>query len=205
METLSVSAEQHRRSLEAHMRDIALIGRMGSGKDTVAARLCEEHGYTRLAFADAVREMALAINPLIPFADRIESSGYNQVRLSVVVDVVGWDRAKRDLPEVRRLLQNCGVTVRSYDPEFWIKVLRTKWAAIDGPVVITDCRFRNEYHWVHALGADTVRVCRPGTFDSEHVSETELDNAHVTRALHNIGSIAELHTEVDRMVANMSA
>jgi hypothetical protein len=202
METLSVSVEQHRRSLEAHMRDIALIGRMGSGKDTVAARLCEAHGYTRLAFADAVREMALAIDPDIMIEHKDAWNDYPR-RLSAIVTEMGWDQAKRSVPEVRRLLQNCGVTVRSYDPEFWINVLRTKWAAIDGPVVITDCRFANEYEWLRRNNVSPVRVTRRGTQQSDHVSETELDMVDTVYSLVNNSDIEGLNNAVDHLAKHL--
>ena len=44
---------------------LGLVGRKQSGKDTFAQRLVEEHGYTRLAFADPLKAVALAANPIV--------------------------------------------------------------------------------------------------------------------------------------------
>ena len=72
---------------------IGLTGYARSGKDTVANYLVEHHGYTRVAFADAIRDALYELNPYIA----------NNLRVAEVVDDYGWDIAKTN-PEVRRLL-----------------------------------------------------------------------------------------------------
>jgi len=42
------------------MRLIGLTGPAGSGKDTVARLLCEQHGFVQMAFADPLRAMLKA-------------------------------------------------------------------------------------------------------------------------------------------------
>jgi len=42
------------------MRLIGLTGPAGSGKDTVARLLCEQHGFVQIAFADPLRAMLKA-------------------------------------------------------------------------------------------------------------------------------------------------
>src|SRR5581483_2011292 len=82
----------------------ALLGLMGyaqAGKDTVAKLLVEEFGFTRIAFADALREALYALNPLIPFEG-------DHVRLRWLIDASGWEEAKVRHPEVRELLQRLG-------------------------------------------------------------------------------------------------
>ena len=75
---------------------IGLTGPPGCGKDTAADHLVKNHGFVRVAFADTIREVALTIDPYDHF-----------FRLSDVINLIGWDRAKRQ-PEVRRLLQVIG-------------------------------------------------------------------------------------------------
>ena len=48
-----------------HGLSVALMGRAGAGKDTVASILTEHRGYARVAFADPLKEMALAVDPII--------------------------------------------------------------------------------------------------------------------------------------------
>ena len=93
---------------------IGLSGYAGSGKDTVASVLIEQHGFTRLAFADPIREFLLLINPIL-------SDGH---RVNETVTMIGWDNAKSK-PEVRRLLQDIGVGCRQmFGEDFWIKQLQ---------------------------------------------------------------------------------
>jgi dephospho-CoA kinase len=61
---------------------IGLMRKAGAGKDTVAGALTE-HGYRRVAFADALRRAAYASDPWIPLSD----SGYATDRLSALVDL----------------------------------------------------------------------------------------------------------------------
>lgn len=186
---------------------IGLTGKKRSGKDTVAARLVEEHGFTRLAFADALREAALGLDPIV----NASLVGYDDCdvvhvqRLSDIVNLVGWESAKAH-PEVRRTLQNYGVAIREIVPSFWLDIVRDK--AVDvladgGHVVITDVRFPNELDLVGEFDGFHVNVTRAGLVSTDqHVSETALDDvvglADVTIA--NDGSLAELAANVDEMV-----
>ena len=44
---------------------LGLAGYGGSGKDAVASYLVEHHQFTRVAFADPIKEMALRQNPTL--------------------------------------------------------------------------------------------------------------------------------------------
>ncbi|MFE1089547.1 hypothetical protein ACFW5K_19875 [Streptomyces albidoflavus] len=188
--------------------NIALIGRARSGKDTVAAHLtAQPYNYVRLAFADALKAAALKADPLIP---HYRGAELLNTRLSKVVDLVGWERAKDDVPEVRRFLQRFGQGIRELDEDFWLDhVLRR----IDGafllniPMVVSDVRYLNEVEKLSDRGFMLVRVKRvsatgrflPGE-NGTHRSETELDDYPVNHTLTNCGTIAELHAQVDDLV-----
>ena len=87
---------------------VGLTGYAGSGKDTAAQGLIDI-GYTRLAFADPMRDGLLAINPWVCVDPRCEL-GYPAEfqRLRRIIDRMGWDSAKRAYPEVRELQQHFG-------------------------------------------------------------------------------------------------
>lgn len=185
------------------LRNIALIGRARSGKDTVADRLIATRQYTRVAFADPLKEMALGIDPIIAY-----SVVGGPVRLSHILDAgKGWEYAKDKYPEVRRILQQCGQTVREYDEDFWLRIAMRK---VDGaeklnmPVVVTDVRYPNEYDALVARGFLMVRLIRPLDVAGmltyrgvQHESETALDGfaAHIT--LYNDETLTELYEEAD--------
>ena len=190
------------------MRDIALIGRMGSGKDAIAAHLCSAHGYTRIAFADGVRDMALEIDPLIAGRTVINmfgDAGNEVFRLSEIVGEAGWDAAKREHPEVRRILQHCGMTVRRLQSYLWLNAGLAKLDALDfADAVFTDVRFTNEADALRDRGFAVVRVVRASAQAAEgaqHVSETELDDYPVDDVVYNDGSLADLAQSVDAMLA----
>jgi hypothetical protein len=178
-------------------RDIALMGRARSGKDTVAAYLCETYGYTRVAFADPLREAALKLDPII---SRSVIGG--DLRLSHVLDAGhGWEYAKNKFPEVRRILQHIGQGVRDLDEDFWLSIAVTTITDARNagrPVVITDCRYPNEYNALRASGFTMTRVVRPDRGDvpgSEHVSETALNGFPADWTLCNISTLEDLYTQ----------
>ncbi len=194
-------------------RIIGVLGRKRHGKDTFAARLCNEHGFTRLAFADKLREAALKLDPVIPvypeeygllpggWALPYGPAAPYLPRLSHLVDVLGWEAAK-ELREVRRTLQHMGVGVRDLDPDFWVRIVLTEAAQIPGPVVVTDVRFPNEVDAVrnHFRGR-TVRIVNPRIVPpaQEHISESALDSYTPNVTVLNTGTIEDLHRHADEL------
>jgi dephospho-CoA kinase len=88
-----------------------LAGYARSGKDEVAKILVRDYGYTRVAFADSIREFVLKVNPIL-------ETGY---RVGEIVKEFGWDVAKSKM-ETRRLLQEVGVVARElFGEEFWVE------------------------------------------------------------------------------------
>jgi hypothetical protein len=177
---------------------IAFIGKARSGKDTAAGFLVRHAAYTRVAFADPLKEMALRMDPLIPTAyDR----GYRlSVRLSRLVTDVGWEYAKDNYPEVRRILQTAGQAVRHHDEGFWVSVAMDRVAVADSwnlPVVVTDCRYPNEAKALQARGFKLVRILRPALVSADtHESETALDDFPTDLTITNGGTPADLREEL---------
>ncbi|UJQ87161.1 deoxynucleoside monophosphate kinase [Arthrobacter phage BaileyBlu] len=155
---------------------IGLTGRKRTGKDTFAARLVEAHGYTRAAFADGVKAAALALDPVVYPGEHLDDA----MRLSEIVEELGWETAKDDFPEVRRTLQRLGTdVVRAINPDTWVDAA---FAALDtdGPVVFTDVRFPNEADAIRARGGLIGRIERKGVDDGDtHASETAMDGYDV--------------------------
>lgn len=171
---------------------IGLIGYAGSGKDTVADHLVR-HGFARVAFADPVRDVLLSINPLVT---------RDGLRLRDVVEAQGWDRAKREIPEVRVLLQGLGVGVRdALGESVWLDHALQRLDALRGPVVVTDVRYRNEALALRSRNFLLAWVQRPGVGPANaHPSETGIPVELADAVLLNDGDIPELHEAVDALL-----
>lgn len=141
---------------------IGLCGARGVGKDTFAKML----GYRRIAFADPLRELALACDPLI--GEQCDTG-----HLSDTVSLLGWDTAKRD-PDVRRFLQDLGLGVREVlGANTWVEAAFRQYDPAV-PTVITDVRFENEIWRIRDHGGILVRLDRSGFEPGDpHISENE--------------------------------
>lgn len=175
---------------------IGVSGRKRHGKDTFAARLVEDHGFARVAFADPMREMALALDPII-------SDGW---RLAALVETFGWEEAKAN-PEVRRTLQQLGTEAgRSVlGDSVWVDTAMRHARALGGRVVFTDCRFPNEADAIRDAGGQVIRVNRPAFPDDgdPHPSETALDRYRFDDLVLNDGTVDDLHAIADSIAAEL--
>lgn len=180
---------------------IGITGRAQHGKDTLGARLVERHGFTRIAFADALKRMALVLNPVI--TEYMDAEGLT-TRLLHVVEASGWEVAKT-FPEVRRFLQVLGTeAVRDIIGEdSWVQALER--AIVESgakDVVVTDVRFPNEAAFIRRHNGVIIGVERPN-FDNgvptDHPSEANVE-ALVWAAdyvLNNDGTLADLERKLD--------
>jgi len=170
---------------------IGLSGYAQSGKDEIAKVLLDEN-FERAAFADTLREALVALNPM---------AGYG-VFLADVVGMLGWEEAKRNYPEVRRLLQRMGTEAgrNIFGEQIWVnKTL----GSLDPTknYIITDVRFKNEADAIRDLGGQMWRVTRPGTGPvNSHSSEVALDNYVFDYVVENKGDLDELKVLVLALV-----
>jgi len=125
---------------------IGVTGFAQHGKDTVANLLCREYGFTRIAFADALKSMAITLNPFVQVDE------YGGIRLKELVEHGGWEQAKTNM-EVRRFLQVLGTeAVRAHlGDESWVDALFKQAQNIEN-LVIPDVRFPNEGDFIEKEG-----------------------------------------------------
>lgn len=164
---------------------IGLTGYAQSGKDTVAQELVERYGFTRVAFADKIREFLYDVNPMVACSP----TGY----LVDLVNLVGWDKAKKEA-QVRSLLQNLGVAARkNFGENFWILEAFKDIKSAD-QIVVTDVRFINEAKWIKSYENSHIwKVKRPDiTAVNDHVSESEMDGYKPDQIFYNNGTLDDL-------------
>jgi hypothetical protein len=171
-----------------HQPLVGLVGYAQAGKDTFAGYL----GYQRLAFADPLKQLALACNPPV----------YN-MGLRYYVETDGWEFAKSEVPGVREFLQDLGVGARDIlDPDIWVKAAFAKYDPSQ-PTVFTDVRFPNEIAAIRERGGAIVRIDRVGHAPvNSHVSEfawqAETPDYHPVFADGGLSEMARYAAALDR-------
>jgi hypothetical protein len=172
---------------------IGVSGYARSGKDTVAGMLAA-HGYMRMSFADPMKVALERINPYLA----------NGLRLRPFVDEIGWEGVKNNAPETREYLQKFGTEFgrNMLGENVWVDLAFDQ--APDGAkVVFSDVRFPNELAAIQSAGGEVWRVDREGVGPANsHVSETALDNARFDRVIRNCGTLNDLQTTVDAIIAS---
>lgn len=196
---------------QQYYQKVPLIGICGfaqSGKDSTAGHLVTEYGYARVAFADALREMLFALNPVVGFIPQLDSE-LDDIPLRVQDDVLdlGWDRAKLQSQEIRELLQRLGTEAgrEILGNDLWVHVAEQKIESfVPRPVAISDCRFPNELHMVRRRGGTLVWVYRPGVGPvNGHASEHSVNPDDCDVVIKNSGSLEDLYGEIDLLVSNL--
>lgn len=178
----------------SHALLVGVSGYARSGKDTVGQALVDR-GWWHASFAAKLKAFLYAINP------QVVQNGITY-RLAGLVDAYGWERAKDEFPEIRKLLQRTGTDAgrKVMWDSLWVDAAMRD--VPDWPTVFTDTRFPNEADAIRARGGIIIRVDRPGvgpaTDENGHVheSETALDHYDFDYRLDNDGTIEQLQQAV---------
>lgn len=105
---------------------------------------------------------------------------------------LGWDGFKDD--RGRRLLQDVGMAMRTYDPQHWINYVG---GAMRGrSCVFTDVRFVNEADFIRSQGGIIVRVVRECVQVGSHESEAGQMAIRSDQSIINDGTIERLHAQL---------
>lgn len=176
---------------------ILIVGKMRSGKSTVANRLRLNYGFTELAFGDALK--------------------YYAQRVFAYSDVIGEGKP-------RALYQRFGELCREIDPLVWVKHADAAYKQVldsksTKGIVVSDGRQPHEYEWARANGFTVVRVTAPDELrvaraveagddctphDFAHDTEMYVDQFAADYELQNDGSLDELDAKIDEMMAEIT-
>lgn len=196
------------------MEIIALSGFARAGKDETAKVLVEEFGFKQVAFADKLRDMVYALNPIVAHKTFVEETDLGSIRAKStpvyaqdVIDVYGWGGYKETEygSELRRLLQRLGTEAgrQTLWDSIWIDAALTG-LALDAKIVVSDARFFNEFDAVRSRGGEIWRIEREGVGPAnDHASEMEaVDYPHFARTLHNSRDLDYFRDLVKRAYAD---
>jgi len=188
---------------------IGICGFQSSGKDTVADLLIKKHGFKKLSFASALKDI---ISIIFGWSrDKLEGLTKEDREWRESIDT--WWAKTLQMPQLspRYVLQHFGTELfrNHWHPDIWVKVVEKQLENYRN-VVITDCRFENEINMLIRYGAKIIHIHRnmPKWFNeykiginSEeskqiHPSEKEWIRCYYDYELENNGTIEELYTNI---------
>lgn len=175
---------------------LALTGLKGAGKTTAADMLCQNNGFSRVKFADPLKNM---IRTLFYDAGYDEEETERYVEGDLKEEPVGFLLGRT----ARHLMQTLG-TEWGRDcvhEQFWVNMFGAM-AGQKSLVVVDDLRFPNEADYVVSQGGILVRIVggpelQPGYRQEDlHPSEAQLASIPVHHHVINDGSISDLYKAV---------
>ncbi|NOU98462.1 adenylate kinase [Paenibacillus sp. LMG 31457] len=188
---------------------MALTGRLRSGKDSVAAYLCEKYGYTRFAFGDELKRYYHELFGEMGTKPREGYQWFGQAMRQRDPDV--WVRkcfASIDFRRSDNAALNSSLKRYSKRPNL----------SVPFHAVITDLRQPNEYERCRVEGYVIIRVKAPedvrinraiesaDTFnlaDLRHDTEAHVDTFAVDYEIDNDGTLAELYAQIDAIMTKV--
>ena len=192
---------------------IVCCGFSNSGKDQVAKRLIDKHNFIKISFATVLKDVLSVL--FCWNRDMIEGNTKESREWRENVDE--WWSEKLNIHNFtpRWAMQNIGTELfrNHFNPNIWIFALEKKLETLkDKNVVITDCRFENEYKFLKNTYSEIEflyieRSKPPSWFYDKlfpidlHVSEYEWIN-YIDNSIKitNYGTIDDLNETVDKIV-----
>lgn len=173
---------------------IGVTGEARAGKDTFA-RLLGEHGYRRVAFADALKQVVALI------ADEPVGLYHDDTTKEQYTDALGMTR--------RQALQLMGTEGgrKVLGDLVWVNRLTRSWRNAGKPRwVVSDVRFDNEAEAIRANGGIIVKIVRPqaekiSTGVAGHASEGGIDHSLVDFHVKNSGTLEDLASSARLVLA----
>jgi hypothetical protein len=209
---------------------VAFSGRKFAGKDTCAEGLIKRHNFIRVSLADELKDIASVVFhiprtwmddpdqkerrfkiPIIinsthleDLIDQLEMDGFRvseTAHKNIFAEFLGTP-----LQSIRHTLQLLGTDIcrLNIKDTIWLEYFDRRVSKIDGNVVVTDARFKNERDHLKNLGAVLVLVQRENRSDATklhatelHISENQLGVEEDYDVLvYNIGTECQLQSEI---------
>lgn len=198
------------------MYKIAIMGKANTGKNTLAGLLIDEIAkgslsYKCMAFADPIKEIVMT---MFPRANRDCLYGPSQLR---ALDIPGAFKDDKPLT-YRQALIDIGTEVgRKYSDRIWLENFDHRFESLfirnengvfaPNLVIVTDCRFRNEFDHLKEKGFFQIRLYRETNApEIQHISETgqsAIRDDEFDYVLFNTKSLDELKEEVTSKIIPM--
>jgi len=185
-----------------------ITGRKRSGKDTLGERLVCEHGFIRIAFADALKEACIDI-----FGFTREQV-YGDDLKEVIDDY--WGYSPREVfqkvgTELFRESISSTHVLPKIGKNIWVRTVERKIMNLASQghrrFVITDVRFPNELAFLteSQFNSHSIKVVRQAVMHETdisklHASESAIDGFNCDFEIKNDSMIEDLYTEIDKII-----
>lgn len=178
---------------------IGFCGHKGVGKDTAAQFLIDRFDFTRIAFADKLKE---AVANLFDIDVRRVDAWKDWSGLTVGVQ---HDKTLMARHSWREFLQRFGTEMgrNTFGQNFWVEQWKDAWVALsvldpDAAVniVAPDVRFQNEAVYIKNAEGYIVEIVREGYEPDGHASEEPLPRNFIDAQIINNGTLNELEVDV---------
>ncbi len=140
---------------------IAVCGFQNAGKDTFANYLIQNHGFIKLSFASALKDIIAVLFSW----DRNKLEGIKTEDRTWRETVDPWWSQQLDMPHLtpRFVMQYFGTDLfrNHFHPNIWVKAVERQ--ILLNPTanyIITDCRFGNEIELVKQHGGILIHIAR---------------------------------------------
>jgi len=154
---------------------VAISGKAGTGKDTIANYLCSEFGFQIIRIADPIKKITSeATKTTLP---------QNYMLKSLIPDISQGELEGWDLGKYQQVVGK--IFRKGICEDFWVRRMIVELEKTEyDRIAIPDLRFKNEANTLRRLSAILIRVNRPrdervkylGGRDEFDISETDLDN-----------------------------
>ncbi len=174
-------------------------GYPGAGKDTAARLLAERDGHYKCAFADELREHITILNPVVGATFDKDTGVVHLVYFKDACSALGYDKAKFEYPEIRRLLQVYGTDVvrGKFGETTWVEFLDKKIRFCGSDVAISDARFSDtEIPYVAEKGGCLIWIDREGCGPMSHKADDGSVRDCFMYHIENNGTEDELYEKV---------
>jgi len=191
---------------------VGVVGLIGSGKDTVAERLVQEHNFKKDSFAKSLKD---AVSSMFNWDREMLEGKTDESRAWREKPDVFWSKRFGKDVTPRWVLQYFGTEVmrQGMHDSIWIDSCMARY---DGkPTVIADTRFENEIKIIREMGGSILLVKRgqdPDWFTdyvegnvvpkNVHLSEYAWAKSEYDHLITNDGTLEDLHSKIDDLIVS---
>lgn len=188
---------------------ISISGFQSSGKDTIADYLQNKYGFYKYSFANKLK----MIISIIFGWDKKKLEGIEKVDREWRETVDEWWSKKLNISNFtpRYAMLNIGTIFRDYfNKDIWVNSLEKEIDNSDkNKIVISDCRFENEYNLIESYNGYKICVirdlekynyyCKIDNFSKTDIHESEYRwiNFKYDYVIFNDGNIEKLYNNID--------